>query len=106
MRMRLHMWSPLFSLTHHAAARAGTSLGCTPLYTIVRQNRHCCLFVEAGPPPSGPVKAVLKLAASAASPEGKKLNFQAVIESAASAASLDLQGSLANPAVLMPSRVP
>ena len=37
--------------------------------------------------------AVIKTAASIASPEGKKLNFQAVIKSAASAASLDLQGS-------------
>ena len=32
--------------------------------------------------------AAIKLAASAASPEGKKLNFQAVIKSPASAASL------------------
>ena len=34
--------------------------------------------------------AVIKLAASSASPEAKKHNFQAVIKLAASAASLDL----------------
>ena len=37
--------------------------------------------------------ALIKLAASAASPGGEKLNFQAFIEWAAGAASLDFQGS-------------
>ena len=37
--------------------------------------------------------------------QSKKLDFQAVIKSAASAASLDLQGSLAGPAVRMPRAV-
>ena len=36
----------------------------------------------------------------------KKLNFQAVVKWAASAASMDLQGSLAVPVVRQPSRRP
>ena len=36
----------------------------------------------------------------------KKLNFEAMIKSAAGAASLDLQGSLAMPVVRQPSRHP
>ena len=56
-------------------------------------------------------KAVLGLLTFGSNPDfcdfsRKKLNFQAVIKSAASAASLVLQGSLASPAVRMPSRRP
>ena len=47
------------------------------------------------------MEAVIQSAVSAASSD--YVNFQAVIKSAASGASLDLQESLAGPAVRMPS---